>query len=96
MPVSPDDFIPLNLACSFFPGRPHRATLWRWALTGVMRHGRTVKLATQVSGGRRYTTRAAIEMFLNDCNADRAAKQAVPPPQRAETAGRILESRGVR
>ena len=93
---SPDDFIPLNLACSYFPGRPHRATLWRWALSGVMRHGRIVKLATQRSGGRRFTTRAAITAFLNECNQLTAAPRPNSSMDRADTAGRMLESCGIR
>lgn len=92
----PADWIPLNTSCLYFPGRPHRATVWRWALSGVTRHGRTVRLSTQVSGGRRFTTRTAIEQFLRDCNADGPVVKSEPSSHRAEAAGRILESRGVR
>lgn len=91
------EYIPLNEASQFIPGRPHRATLWRWILKGVHRHGETVKLATTVAGGRRFTTRADIESFLSACNGD--APQPVVSDsfqRRAEAAGRILESLGVR
>jgi len=98
MPLSTNlaDWIPLNSSCRYFPGRPHRATVWRWALSGIVRHGRTVKLVTKISGGRRFTSQAAIQQFLSDCNADAAVHHDEPPLSRAEAAGRMLDARGVR
>jgi len=42
------------------PGQPHLSTLWRWYRRGV----RGVRLETVVVGGRRFTSRAAIERFI--------------------------------
>ncbi|MBA4016461.1 MAG: hypothetical protein C0483_04675 [Pirellula sp.] len=39
--------------------RPSHATWWRWWRHGVQ----NVRLETAVVGGRRYTTRAAVERF---------------------------------
>jgi len=44
-----DPHIALDDACHCFPGRPHRATLWRWALHGVSRNGERIRLRTVVS-----------------------------------------------
>lgn len=39
----------------------HPATVWRWATSGV----RGVRLRSRLVGGRRVTTEADIEVFLN-------------------------------
>lgn len=39
----------------------HPATVWRWATSGV----RGVRLRSRLVGGRRVTTEADIEAFLN-------------------------------
>jgi len=99
MPTLDEDYIPINGASQFIPGRPHRATVWRWALRGIQRCGETVKLNTVAVGGRRFTTRADIELFLSACNG---GTNATPPvvnesfQRRAEAAARVLESMGVR
>ena len=90
-----DGYFPLSKASPFIPGRPHRATLWRWALTGIVRYGRTIRLRTTVCGGRRFTTKADIKDFLSACNGDAPDVAAASKTDRAEAAARALESRGV-
>ncbi len=52
-------------AAAQFPGRrPSRATMWRWYLRGC----KGVKLETILIGGQRYTSKAAIERFIQDQN----------------------------
>jgi Protein of unknown function (DUF1580) len=51
-------------ASKVLPGRPHCATIARWATKG--RHG--VKLETVVIGGRRYTSLEAIQRFIAQLN----------------------------
>ncbi|MHB9081060.1 MAG: DUF1580 domain-containing protein [Pirellulaceae bacterium] len=41
------------------PGRPHISTVWRWINRGV----RGVKLETVMIGGRRFTSREALDRF---------------------------------
>ncbi len=65
-----DEYIPIELASRHIPGRPHRATVWRWVSRGLMRNGRNVKLRTLTVGARRYTHPAWIEDFLRDCSAE--------------------------
>ena len=91
------DYIPLNDASKFIPGRPHRATVWRWCLRGIQRRGSTVKLSTVAVGGRRFTTKESIAAFLRACNGDAPKPVASDSFQRrAEAAGRTLEAMGVR
>jgi hypothetical protein len=51
----------LRQAAKILPGQPSRSTLHRWTHHGC----RGVRLATFLVGGRRYTTREAIENFIN-------------------------------
>lgn len=64
------DYIPLDHAPAYIPGRPHRATPWRWATRGLTRHGQIIRLQTVMAGGRRYTTVAWIAEFLSRCNGE--------------------------
>lgn len=97
--IDENDYIPLNDASQFIPGRPHRTTVWRWALRGIKRGGKTVKLNTTAVGVRRYTTHADIDRFLLACNGV-AELPKLPESEsfqrRAEAAGKLLESMGVR
>jgi hypothetical protein len=55
-----DKTLSLRQAAELLPGKPNRSTMHRWAHHGV----RGVRLATILIGGRRYTTREAIEQFV--------------------------------
>jgi hypothetical protein len=57
------------------PGRPHLSTLHRWRLRGV----RGIRLETCLIGGRRFTSREALERFSA---ATTAAANGEPPPIR--------------
>jgi hypothetical protein len=59
-PVELDTCFALRQAAKILPGNPSRSTLSRWVHHGV----RGVRLETVLVGGRRYTTRAAIDEFL--------------------------------
>jgi hypothetical protein len=60
LPITPADSLTLRQAAELLPGEPTRSTLSRWAHHGV----RGVKLATFLVGGRRYTTKDAIDQFV--------------------------------
>lgn len=66
-------WLPLSEASKFFPGRPHRSSVWRFAMKGV----RGVRLETIVCGGRRYTSEEAILRFIA---ATTAAANGEPMP----------------
>ena len=57
--------IPLTEALEHFPGSPHISTVFRWANLPVSR-----RLETLRCGGKRFTTREAIERFIARCSAD--------------------------
>lgn len=63
--IETEELILFPLAGQFIPGRPSRPTLERWRLHGV-RGG--VKLATCVVGNKRYTSKEAIERFIQEQN----------------------------
>jgi hypothetical protein len=50
----------MTQAAKILPGRPNCSTMWRWWRRGIHGH----KLETVLIGGRRYTSRAAIEAFI--------------------------------
>ncbi len=63
-------------AAAQFPGRrPSRATMWRWYLRGC----KGVKLETLLIGGQRYTSKAAIERFIQAQNQPKDQPQQLAP-----------------
>lgn len=62
--INDERLLPLSKAPQYFPSpvRPHVGTVVRWALKGVGRTRR--KLETLKIGGRRFTSREAIQRFV--------------------------------
>jgi hypothetical protein len=69
-----ESHITLAEAARLLPGRPHSSTLARWALRGV----KGVRLETVKVGGRRFTSREAIERFIEAGNDQATAVARVP------------------
>lgn len=90
-----EQLIPLREASRWLPGRPHRATVWRWASQGVWRDGRRVRLRTVVCGGRRYTTPGALDAFVSACTADPSPVVPMDPSNRQLQTAADLASRGI-
>ncbi len=81
-------------ASKIFPGRPNVSTIWRWFRRGVKR----VRLETVVIGGRRYTSREAIQRFVERTTAAvDGIKIATPTSRRRalEKADRELDAAGI-
>lgn len=55
------------------PGRPNVSTIFRWIQRGV----RNVRLESNLVGGRRFTSREALQRFIARCSA--AAAGDAPP-----------------
>ncbi len=96
--VQSETLISFSDARSAFPGIDRRlslATLHRWRLNGV----RGVKLETVLIGGLRYTSREAIDRFIQAQNADDVpATPVITASQRrkqSEAARTELEKMGV-
>jgi hypothetical protein len=80
-----ETLITFSDARTAFPGdkRLSLATLHRWRLNGV----RGVKLETVLIGGLRYTSREAIDRFIQAQNADDApVSPGITPAQRRRQA----------
>ena len=71
--LSNETAITLAEARDHLPGRPHIATIWRWAMRGA----RGVLLETMCCGHKRWTTAEACERFIARSTA--AAKQPSQP-----------------
>ena len=72
-----EQLVSLSEACRLLPGRPHISTAWRWVSRGVRGH----RLETIVRGGRRFTSREALERFISRTTA---AANGEPPPARSQ------------
>jgi len=87
------DAITLAQAVDYIPGRPHVATVWRWATRGT----RGVRLETCIVGGRRMVTPAMIEAFLRRLNDGSPISDALDDAdvaRRGREAGKALEALG--
>ena len=81
--VANETVITLGEACRVV--QPHgvsTATMARWIQRGV----RGAKLATVLIGGRRFTSREAINRFISAQNADESPTPTVSPAQRTRQA----------
>ena len=79
--IQTEKVLTFTQAAKALPGRPNVATLWRWRTAGC----RGVKLETVLVGGKRYTSREAIQRFVAETTAaaDGEAVQPRTPKQRA-------------
>jgi len=92
-----ENLITLAEAAKHLPGRPHKATIWRWA-TGGVRGG--ILLESILSGGVRYTSTEALDRFIKAtteaANRRHAPKRTRRDRQRAiEAAERQLDAAGL-
>jgi hypothetical protein len=63
--INREQLLTFTQAAKELPGRPNVATLWRWRTAGC----RGVRLETVLVGGKRYTSREAIQRFVNATTA---------------------------
>jgi Protein of unknown function (DUF1580) len=73
--INREQLLTFTEAAKLLPGRPNVATLWRWRTAGC----RGVKLETVLVGGKRYTSREALQRFVDATTA--AADGAEHSPQ---------------
>jgi hypothetical protein len=71
--ISVEEILTLTQAAKSLPGRPASSTIHRWRLRGI----RGVRLETILVGGRRFTSRQALERFAARITA--AADGEAPP-----------------
>jgi len=68
-----EDAFPLAEVCRRLKSQPSVQTVWRWAMKGV----RGVQLESRLIGGRRYTSREAVDRFL--ARLSQPGPAALPP-----------------
>lgn len=97
MTIDPDieDIITLGEACRLIPPQGIApCTMARWIQRGV----RGVVLETVIIGGRRLTSREALQRFFSAQNADQTPAPSITSSQRqrqSEAARRELEKMGI-
>ncbi len=80
--LSTEDVMPLKEAAPITPGRPHVATLFRWASRGVG----GVKLEVVRVGGKTCTSREALQRFCDRLTAGGSADPTVRTSRSTERA----------
>jgi len=63
--IQSETLLSFSEAAKVLPGRPHISTLHRWRLRGV----RGNKLETCLVGGKRFTSREALQRFTDNITA---------------------------
>lgn len=91
-----ESLLTFSQATKYLPGNPHISTIHRWRLRGVRGH----KLESILVGGRRFTSRQALERFAAKTTAAADGEQppiSSPRQQRRayETADRELREAGI-
>jgi hypothetical protein len=79
-----ETLLTLSRAAKDVPGHPHLSTLVRWATRGV----KSVRLETILIGGRRFTSREAIQRFIARLSEPQGPP-AQPGHQRAQRLLRV-------
>jgi hypothetical protein len=85
--LSTETLVPWQQAAKHVPGQPHISTLHRWRLKGVKGH----RLETLSVGGRRFTSREAIDRFIvagNSSDAPAAPSFTATQRQKMSVAAR--------
>jgi hypothetical protein len=59
--INSESLVTLTEGAKILPNRPHSSTLWRWHKIGV----RGERLETCMCGGKRYTSKEALQRFVD-------------------------------
>ncbi len=85
-----ENLISLAESSRLLPGNPSPATIWRWRTRGV----RGIKLQTWQIGGRVYTSREALQAFV-EATTTAALATSDGTGERSPALQRELESAGI-
>lgn len=94
--IHSESLVSFEQASEVTPGRPHKSTLHRWRLRGI----RGIRLETCLIGGRRFTSREALQRFAERTSAVATSGPAPSPIERKseqafEAAEQILDAAGI-
>ncbi len=88
--IHSEHLISLSEAARLLPGKPSPATIWRWYSKGV----KGVRLTTIVCGGRRVTSKEALQKFCDRLTEAKATQQEdLDRDMRAEATRRRVSRR---
>lgn len=98
-----DDLLPLSVAARRLPGRPHRATLFRWSSDGCLApDGTRIFLETVKVGRKIFVAPRALDEFVSRLSTppikkptNTACPQARPSSHRADVADQEAEKLGI-
>jgi Protein of unknown function (DUF1580) len=80
--INRGELLTFTEAAKLLPGRPNVATLWRWRTVGC----RGVKLETVLVGGKRFTSREALQRFVDATTAAGDGTESKPRTNRQREA----------
>jgi hypothetical protein len=75
-------------ASKLTPGRPHLSQIYRWSQAGL----RGIKLDWIQVGGRRFTSREALDRFFAALTGAAGGEATIPPSQARQRA--VMRARG--
>lgn len=92
-PALDQELISIKQACKLIPTRPAICTVWRWIEKGCRGH----RLQSWLVGGMRFTSKEAIETFIENINQGSGAIRTESPSRskKAEAAEKELRDLGV-
>jgi len=70
--IHTEDLMPVSGVPKILTTRPHVSSCWRWVYVGV----RGIRLETVIVGGRRYTSREAVDRFVSQTTASADGRPA--------------------
>jgi len=87
--IESEKVIPLGAAAKYTPGRPHKATIYRWT------NSENNPLETLKVGGRLYTSVEAIHRFIGRCTNPDSVPQPVTNSARQLAVEKELAAAGI-
>ena len=87
-----EETIPIAELPKQLPSRPHISTVWRWIKRGC----RGVRLETVLIGGKRFTSKEAVDRFVHATSQDSLLSEPIAAPgAKARQANAELDQAGL-
>lgn len=83
--IHKESLLSMSQAARSLPHRPNTSTLWRWHASGV----RGIRLETVLVGGQRFTSREALQRFVEQSTA--AAEGSLIPSRTCRQREKAIE-----
>ena len=94
-----DELLSLSKACRSLPQAPSPSTAWRWRTSGILVHGKRIKLDCVKVGGAWYTTQDAFAEFVraltDAANIPNSGESSDRPARRSDAVEARLQKAGL-